>query len=82
MCVYDVAGYHCKECKCVMNNKGLQKPPTFKKKTYYSLRIIFRKKYIISISITVQNCAKDLYKTIQFIWYNGNLVVSIGIFVT
>ena len=25
-CVYDVAVYHCKRCKCVMNNKGLQKP--------------------------------------------------------
>ena len=32
MCVYPVdAGYHCKTCKCVMNNKGLQKPPIFKK---------------------------------------------------
>ena len=33
MCVCpDVAGYHCKACKCVMSNKGLQKPPIFKKK--------------------------------------------------
>ena len=28
----DVAGYHCKACKCVMSNKGLQKPPILKKK--------------------------------------------------
>ena len=33
MCVCpDVAGYHCKACKCVMSNKGLQKPPILKKK--------------------------------------------------
>ena len=25
-CVNDVAGYHCQACKCVMSNKGLQKP--------------------------------------------------------
>ena len=25
-CVNDVAGYHCKAWKCVMDNKGLQKP--------------------------------------------------------
>ena len=25
-CVYDVAGYHWKRCKCVLSNKGLQKP--------------------------------------------------------
>ena len=25
-CVNDVAGYHCKAWKSVMNNKGLQKP--------------------------------------------------------
>ena len=31
-CVNDVAGYHCRTCKCVMSNKGLQKPPIFKKK--------------------------------------------------
>ena len=30
-CVNDVAGYHCKAWKCVMNNKGLQKPLIFKK---------------------------------------------------
>ena len=31
-CVDDVAGYHWKTCKCVMNNKGLQEPKKKKKK--------------------------------------------------
>ena len=40
-CVYDVAGYHCKACKCVMNNKGLQKP---QKKTFEVKKEKYRKK--------------------------------------
>ena len=34
MCVNDVAGYHCKAWKCVMNNKGLQKPQIKKNKKW------------------------------------------------
>ena len=39
-CVYDVAGYHCKSCKCVMSNKGLQKPLIYKKKFWFN-KILF-----------------------------------------
>ena len=42
MCVGpDVAGYHCKACKCVISNKGLQKPPIYKKNKFANI-----KKYI------------------------------------
>ena len=36
-CVNDVAGYHCKAWKCVMNNKGLQKPQKKYIKKYFVL---------------------------------------------